>query len=244
MYNFIEINLLPKNYKKKSMDFSLGKTGIYAMAAAAVVVIMLISLTVFQSYKMAELDENIGKAKQRASMLQKDIQLVDALTEVKDKVKARMSAVERLDSHRSSWVRILEDMARNVPEFVWMGKFEERAFEAPAPQKNSKQGQKNAQEQQVQNNTQTAPPVRTAQIEGYAFTLNALASFMIKMMRSDYFDEVELLNTKEVELEEKKAYNFTVSCNVHYLSEEELRAKVAAVTDNKQEASTSHKSLN
>ena len=114
----------------------------------------------------------------------------------------------------------------------------------PAPPKNAKAGQKNAQEQQVQTNTQATPPVRTAEIEGYAFTLNALASFMIKMMRSDYFDEVELVSTKEIELEEKKAYNFTVSCSVHYLSEEELRNKIASVNDNKQEASTSHKSLN
>ena len=92
MQEFIEINLLPKNYKKKSMDFSLGKTGVYAFAAAAVIIVMLISVTVLQRYKIAELDENIVKANQRASMLQKDIQLVDALIEVKNKVILRFQA--------------------------------------------------------------------------------------------------------------------------------------------------------
>ncbi len=245
MQNYIEINLLPKNYKKKSLDFSLGKTGIYAVAAAAVIVIMLISVTVFQSYEMAELDKNIGKAQQRASMLQKDIQLVDALTEVKNKVKARMIAVENLDSHRSSWVRILENMARNIPEFVWMGRFEEKPLVVAAPPKNSKNKRnKNQKDAAPVVKSYSAPTVRTAEIEGYAFTLNALASFMIKMMRSDYFDEVELVQTKEIELEKKKAYNFVLSCNVHYLSDEELRNNIAAVTNNKQKASTSHKSLN
>lgn len=245
MQNFIEINLLPKNYKKKSLDFSLGKTGIYAVAAAAVIIIMLISVTVFQKHKMAELDENIIKANQRASMLQKDIQLVDALTEVKDKVKARMSAVEKLDSHRSSWVRILENMARNVPEFVWMGRFEEKPIVvAQAKNPKNKKKDKDKKEEALKKVPYSTPTVRSAEIEGYAFTLNALASFMIKMMRSDYFDEVELVNTKEVELEEKKAYSFTLNCNVHYLSDEELRNKIAAVTTNKQKASTSHKSLN
>ncbi|HDL01225.1 MAG TPA: hypothetical protein ENH23_03220 [candidate division Zixibacteria bacterium] len=245
MQNFIEINLLPKNYKKKSLDFSLGKTGIYAVAAAAVIVIMLISVTIFQHYKMADLDTNIVKAKQRASMLQKDIQLVDALTEVKNKVKARMAAVERLDSHRSSWVRILENMARNIPEFVWLGRFEEKPIVAEAPPKNTKNTKNNEQPKETpKKESYTAPTVRTAEIEGYAFTLNSLASFMIKMMRSDYFDEVELINTKEIKLEDKKAYNFTLSCNVHYLSDEELRSKIAAVNTNKQKASTSHKSLN
>lgn len=241
MQNFIEINLLPKNYKKKSLDFSLGKTGIYAVAAAAMIVVMLISVTIFQQYKMTELDENIVKAKQRAAMLQKDIQLVDALTEVKNKVKARMAAVERLDSHRSSWVRILENMARNVPEFVWMGRFEEKVVQAPVVSKNAKNAKNN---ETVKKESYSTPTVRNAEIEGYAFTLNALASFMIKMMRSDYFDEVELVSTKEILLEEKKAYNFTLSCNVHYLSDEELRNKIAAVKTNKQQASTSHKSLN
>ncbi len=242
MQNFIEINLLPKNYNKKSLDFSLGKTGIYAVAAAAVIVVMLISVSFYQQNKLSELDENIIKAKQRATMLQKDIQLVDALTEVKNKVKARMTAVEKLDSHRSSWVRILENMARNVPEFVWMGRFEEKPLIVAAAPKNKKN--KNKKQAEPTKEVYTIPTVRTAEIEGYAFTLNALASFMIKMMRSDYFDEVELVNTKEIELEEKKAYNFTISCNVHYLSDEALRKNIAAVTTKNKQASTSHKSLN
>lgn len=225
------------------MDFSLGKTGIYAVAAAAVIIVMLISVSFYQQHKMSELDENIIKAKQRATMLQKDIRLVDALTEVKNKVEARMIAVEKLDSHRSSWVRILENMARNVPEFVWMGRFEEQPLVVAAPPQ-GKSKNKNKEQEAPKKEAYTVPTVRTAEIEGYAFTLNALASFMIKMMRSDYFDEVELVNTKEIELEEKKAYNFTVSCNVHYLSDEELRKNIAAVNSNKQKASTSHKSLN
>ncbi len=241
MQSFIEINLLPKNYKKKSLDFSLGKTGIYGVAAAVVIVIMLISVTVFQNYKMAELDENIVKAKQRASMLQKDIQLVDALTEVKNKVKARMSAVEKLDSHRSSWVRILENIARNIPEFVWIGEFREKPIQAKVENKKTNN---NKQTETTQQTSYSSPTVRSAEIEGYAFTLNALASFMIKMMRSDYFDEVELVRTKEILLEEKKTYNFTISCNVHYLSDEELRNQIAVIKTKNQKASTSHKSLN
>ena len=103
----IEINLLPKNYAKKSIDFSLGKTGVYVIAAAAGIVLMLIAVSFYQKYQLSNLDTNIQKARQRAAMLEKDIKLVDALTDVKDKITERMQAVERLDSHRSAWVRIL-----------------------------------------------------------------------------------------------------------------------------------------
>ena len=243
-HNMIDINLLPKNYQKKSFDFSLGKTGVYAIAAAAVIVLMLISVTVYQRYELAELDQNILRAKQRATMLDKDIKIVDGLTEVKNKVQLRMQAVEKLDSHRSAWVKILENMARNVPEFVWMGRFEEIIPEEIPAAANTKNKNKKDQKQATETKSHSIPTVSPAEIEGYAFTLNALASFMIKMMRSDYFDEVELVSSKEVTLEEQKAYNFVLSCNVHYLSDEELRNKIASVDQNKQKASTSHKSLN
>ena len=242
----IDINLLPKSYQKSKFDFSLGKSGVYAIAAAAVIVIMLISITFYQKYQLSELDENIQRAKQRAAMLQKDIQLVDALTEVKQKVQKRMQAVEQLDSHRSAWVRILENFAKNVPEFVWMGKFEEQPIVVEAPKnKNNQPNAPDKQEAPKPKKDPSAPTVRTAEVEGYAFTLNALASFMINMMRSDYFENVELKSSQEIELEEKKTYQFVISCDVHYLSDEDLRNKIATANiENKQAASTSHKSLN
>jgi Tfp pilus assembly protein PilN len=150
-----------------------------------------------------------------------------------------MTAVERLDRHRSAWVRILEDMARNVPEFIWLSEFKEVPPPEPAP----------APEGDAVDTTQVQTPqaqlaaVRPAKITGHAFTLNALAAFMIKMMRSDYFDEVELVNSEDKLFEGEKAYLFELTANVHYLSEEELRDLIAQA-DGRADAGTSHKSLN
>jgi len=121
----IEINLLPKQYRKSGVSFSFGKSSLYAIAGVVGVILMLAGISVYQWDQTKKLDENIAKARQRAAMLQKDIQLVDALIDVKTKIRKRMSAVERLDSHRSTWVRILEDLSRNVPEFVWLARFTE-----------------------------------------------------------------------------------------------------------------------
>lgn len=241
----IEINLLPKEYRKKSFDFSFGKAGLYGVVGAAAVIVLLITLTFYQNYQLTRLDEDINKAKERASMLEKDIKFVDALMDVKTKINLRMNAVERLDSHRSSWVRILEDLARNVPEFVWIGKLSEIEVVSPTQPRT----QPNAKVKEAAPKPAppaNAPMVRPAKIEGYAFTLNALASFMIKMMRSDYFDEIELVSTEDITLEEKKTYKFELSFNVHYLSDEELRNLFVSnnINNKSSKGSKSHKILN
>lgn len=239
----IEINLLPKNYLKGS-KISLGKTGIYAIAAVVGVLVMLVSITFYQVYQLSNLEQNIEKAQQRAAILQQDIRVVDGLIDVKGKITQRMQAVENLDCHRTVWVRILEDMARNVPEFVWLGNFKERIEETAPPEKKAQN--KNQQEPAPAAASQL-PTMRKVELEGYAFTLNALAAFMIKMMRSDYFDEVELLSSIETKFGEKeKAYNFVMSCNLHYLSDEELQQQIAQAREETtpSDSKTSHKTLN
>ena len=237
--NMIEINLLPKDYRKRSFDFSLGKTGIYAIAGAVGVVLMLVAVTFYQSHQLSELDDNIAKAKQRAAMLQKDIQLVDALIEVKSKINVRMQAVESLDRHRSAYVRILEDVARNVPEFIWLARFEEDKTAAPKPETD-----KTADGEVKEPVEPVVANAKHMVVEGYAFTLNALAKLMINMMRSDYFDEVELVSTEEKKLEKHEAYNFVLTTNMHFISDEELRQQIAAAAKPAKSGSTNHKVLN
>ncbi len=213
----IKINLLPKQYQKRSGGFSLGKQGKYAVAVIAGVILMLGSITSYQMYQMSELEEQMKIARMRTQQLKKDIQLVDALTDIKYKITNRLDAVERLDRHRSAWVKILEEVARNVPEFVWLSSFNEINENTYNPGDTTTQ-------------VQSILSVRPVEIEGFTFTLNALATFMIKMMRSNYFDEVEMANVEEISFGEEKAYNFKLDCNVHYLSDEELEKILAQAT--------------
>ncbi len=228
----IEINLLPKQYQKRGVSLSFGKTGLYVIAAVAGVLLMLAGITVYQQHQLSRLDDNILKAQQRARMLQKDIQLVDGLIDVKQKINERMTAVERLDSHRSNWVRILETMSGTVPEFVWLARFSEKA--------------ETAKEDTTVKTPTHQVMIRPVEIEGYTFTLNALASYMINMMRSHYFDKVELTATSEKLFGEQKAYNFVVSCYLHYLSDEEMQDMIATANRPAEdsESATSHQSLN
>lgn len=240
----IEINLIPKEYLKRSRGFSFGKSGLYAAAGAAAVAVILVSITFFQMRTISSLEAGIEKANRRAAVLNQDIAVVDALTDVKLKITRRMAAVERLDSHRSAYVRILQDLSRNVPEFVWLAKYQEKVADVLKGSAAKVAAASNAKAAPTA--SQVTANVKGLEIEGYTFTLNALAAFMIKMMRSDYFDEVELVSTLETELFGEKSYKFVLSCQVHFLSDEELR-QLASVRNAEKLAAknkTSHMSLN
>ena len=232
----IEINLLPKDYRKSSGAFSFGKNGMYIVSAAAGIVAVLIAITFYQISQLSSLQTDIERANQRASMLREDIRVVDALTDVKIKIHRRINGVEKLDRHRSAWVRILEDIARNTPEFVWLDGFKELPLVVPKPV----EGEEGDQNQSA---VQGVPSVRPIEMRGYTFTLNALAATMIRMMRSNYFDQVELIDSKDTLYAGEKAYVFELAANVHYLSDEELQQLIGKA---KSEAgsNTSHASLN
>jgi Tfp pilus assembly protein PilN len=230
----IEINLLPKNYRKGSGAFQFGKTGIYIVSAAAGIIVVLVAITFYQIGQLSDLKSDIDRANQRASMLREDIRIVDALTDVKDKVHRRISAVERLDRHRSSWVRILQDVSKNVPEFVWLDGFREMPLDTPP---------KAEGEADSTTVAPAEPSERSVELKGYAFTLNSLAATMIRMMRSDYFDQVELVESRDTLYAGEKAYKFLLEANVHYLSEEDLRT-LGTKTDDQSKSKTSHASLN
>ena len=247
----IEINLLPKDHRKGAGAFQFGKTGIYAATAAIGIVCVLVAITFYQMSQLGSLKADIERANQRAAMLRDDIRVVDALTDVKDKIHRRISAVEKLDRHRSAWVRILEEVSRNIPEFVWLDQFREQPLEAKEPaekgnRRNEKTGDKTAEKtaEVKPEETYELPSQRNVEIKGFAFTLNALAATMIKMMRSEYFDKVELIDSRDTLYAGEKAYMFSLSANVQYLSDEELRARVAQNQETTDSTATSHATLN
>ena len=245
----IEINLLPKEYRKKPFSFSLGKSGYYALAGGTAAIVALLMITFLQMQQIKQLDDNMDRARRRAEMLRRDIQLVDALTDVKGKITARVEAVEKLDRNRSVWVRVLEEIAADVPDFVWVTRFTDQGpsalvADSRKARKTDKGAAAQAQDTTAAATKQADPNVRRVEVEGYAFTLNAIAAFMINVMRSDYFDNVEMMYTSETKFDEYSAYNFALSGDLHLLSDEEARRLIAQTSGAVQESQTSHESLN
>jgi len=218
----IQINLLPKEFRKKSGGMSIGKAGYYAIGATAGVIVMIVVISLYQMFQLKELEAKMEIARYRTQQLQKDIAIVDGLIEVKEKIMQRMEAVDKLDRHRTVWVRILEDISNRVPEFTWLSLVKEvpPVVKKEAP-KRVKAGQ--APDTTAAMAATSTPNTRPVQIEGFSFTLNSLAQFMIKLMRSNFFSDVEMVSAEEVQFQKQKAYNYQLSATLHYLSDDELK---------------------
>jgi len=92
-------------------------------------VLVLVAITFYQMSQLGSLKADIERANQRAAMLRDDIRVVDALTDVKEKIHRRISAVRKTRPSSLRLGEILEDVARNIPEFVWLEQFREQPLE-------------------------------------------------------------------------------------------------------------------
>lgn len=217
----IEINLLPRELRKKGKAFSFNLSGkknvLYLMGGGVAIVVFIIGSTFYQTLKLKNLDSRMREAQARTEKLKKDIQLVDALTELKDKLLQRMNAIETLDRNRSAWIDILQDLSQRIPEYLWLSTFKEipMAPATPATPTPNPAGTPTAA---------TAPPVnpaptpsgRKVTIAGYTYSINSLANFMIQLMKSNYFKNIELNFVKSAEMEKQKLFSFELGCDLFY----------------------------
>lgn len=229
----IQINLLPKEFRRKTGAPSLGRSGYYVMGAVGGLVLLIVVITIFQQVQLTQLGQKMEVARFRTDQLQKDIAVVDALIDVKAKIMQRMEAVEKLDRHRTVWVRILEDVGKRVPEYTWLSAIKESNPTSSSKTKGGKtakaagatttaQGETAADTTAVQAKTGEMP-FQAVSIEGFSFTLNSLANFMINLMNSQFFSDVEMASVEEVQFQKQKAYSYKVTATLHFLSDDELK---------------------
>ncbi|NIM99938.1 MAG: hypothetical protein GTO24_18255, partial [candidate division Zixibacteria bacterium] len=207
----IEVNLLPKELRKKRKGLGFDKNSILIAAFVGMLVVLVGGTTVIQKVKLRALDKKIAEAQKKTAELRKNIDLVDALSEVKDKVLQRISVIELLDRNRSIWVRIMEDMGQRVPDYLWLSLLKEENSQSQAASDTG------ADSTALSDRAQ--PPVKRVTVEGYSYSLNSLASFLIQLMGSPYFKNMELQHVKRAKLEEYKIFSFQLVGELHYLPE-------------------------
>ena len=214
----IEINLLPKELRRKGRVISFDKNLIYVGAVAGVLVVLFVMVSIFQSVKLKGLDGKITEANKRTEELRQTIQLVDALIDLKDKILQRMSAINTLDRNRATWVRILEDLNQRVPDYLWLSELRE--------EKTVAQPQADEADTSVQSTLPPSPgeKVNKVNIEGYTYSVNSLAVFLIQLMSSDYFKNMELEFIKKSEMEKYKTFSFGLSGDLVYTLEPEVES--------------------
>jgi Tfp pilus assembly protein PilN len=225
----IQINLLPKEYRKKNQFFSFKKGTLYALAGAGALVVLMLFATTYQTWKLRSIDGKMREAKERTEKLKKDIQLVDALTEVREKLLLRMNAIENLDKYRSVWINIMQDLSGRIPNYLWLSGFkeEQQVMQAAAPTTNTLSGLPSSnplpqQAAQAPDTTRTAGVnfgPRKATIDGHCYSINSLAAFLINLTRSNYIKNVELKFIRSAQQDKQKYFTFQLGCDLIYYIE-------------------------
>ena len=225
----IQINLLPKEYGKKSSFLSFKKGTAYALAGAGALALLMVFSTTYQAWKIKSINHKIAEAKQRTEQLKKDIQLVDALTEVREKLLQRMSAIENLDKYRSVWIKIMEDLSGRIPAYLWLSNFKEEALVVAANTANNSISIPTSNP--VVPAATPAPAMdtsrpkelnygpRRATLEGYCYSINSLAAFLINLNKSSYIKNIELRFIRSTQQQKHKFFTFQLGCDLIYYIE-------------------------
>ena len=194
----IEINLLPKELQWKRFRFALDKNILYILAVGIVITLGMAGYSyIFQARTIAGLQKEINDAREEESKYFAEIQKIDEIAERKTQILARMSAIQLLDQNRDYWIDLMKDLVRRVPEYVWLTSIRQ----APTAG------------QPAQPSGAPLAPARST-IEGYSFSLNALATFLVRLKKSNMFKDVELSSILLQESEKSKAYSFKLTYNL------------------------------
>jgi Tfp pilus assembly protein PilN len=218
----IEINLLPKDLQKKRFGFKLDKNIMLAISAClALIAVMAAYSFIFQAGKYANLEKQLAISKAETEKYAPEIAKIEEIGKKKDQILSRMSAIQQLDRNREYWVTLMEDMAGRVPEYVWLTNVKQ----APAVV------QAAAQPGQAAPAPAQATTSVKSTLEGYSFSLNALATFLVRLKKSDFYDNIEIASIKLQDIEKAKAYNFKLNCDLVSSLPVSLDAQTAQIDD-------------
>ena len=204
----IEVNLLPKELRRRSGGLGISKTSRVAVAVAVLFVGLIAGATYYQRVQLVSITDDIARAEAKAQRMEKDIELVDRLVDVKTRIVRRLAAIETLDRNRAAWVQNMEDLATVIPDFLWLSEFRQ-GDEKTGVRSRTKTGP-----EQPINADSIAAVKNTLTLQGYCYTVSSLANFILNLQDSPRFSDIQLRYAKGTELNERRVYDFQVSCRL------------------------------
>jgi type IV pilus assembly protein PilN len=121
----ININLLPKEEKPSAEALIWRKVFFWALVGAGLVLVIGVALHIFQSHEISTLKADIQESKLAQKKYEAQAKLVASLTERRRLISERIAVIEELDRGRYLRVHLLDELARSVPDYVWLEAFAE-----------------------------------------------------------------------------------------------------------------------
>jgi len=121
----IRINLLPKEEKPSKEAMTWNSVFIWSLIAAGIVLIAGVGFHIFHRYEVDAMKADIATMKAEQDQYRSQAAVVNDLTRKRKLIAQRLDVIETLDANRSARVRLLDEIARSVPQYVWLTSLEE-----------------------------------------------------------------------------------------------------------------------
>jgi Tfp pilus assembly protein PilN len=118
----IRINLLPKEERARSAPkLRLPKMGamVPLIGVAAVLGIVTV-IAVLEHAKVAALNKDVVELRDEVRAIQPQVDRVRKLTTQREELERRLDIIRQLDQGRFLCVRMMDDVSRNTPNYMWL----------------------------------------------------------------------------------------------------------------------------
>jgi type IV pilus assembly protein PilN len=118
----IRVNLLPKDGRVQRNAPAQFKVGEYVIpiAVVAAVTAVIMGTSVAQQMATASVTRSIAEVDAQARALAPQIERVNRLAQEKAELDVRMGVIGRLQEGRTSGVRMMDELAKCVPDHMWL----------------------------------------------------------------------------------------------------------------------------
>ncbi len=118
----IRINLLPQEERaQRKKALALPAMGmVVPVVAVGLFVALLAGVTMMQQKKISGLKGDIARAEDEARRLKPQIDRVNELTKRREELNTRLQIISDLDKGRFHSVRLMDDIAQELPQYIWM----------------------------------------------------------------------------------------------------------------------------
>ncbi len=127
----IRVNLLPHSNARAARRGSGGpvfdKMKIIPVSTLAVVLTGCMAVLMLQSAREKSLEHEVAVARAEAEKYKKTIALIDEMVRKENELNRRLDIVRQLDLNRFRTVTVLDEMAKRVPNYLWLTSVKEVA---------------------------------------------------------------------------------------------------------------------
>ena len=120
----IRINLLPQDARKSKRGggggITFDKAKVVPLVFLGLVLAACTSTLMIQGARLSSAEREVAAARAEAEQYKKTIALIDDMVRKEQELNRRQGLVESLDRDRFKTVRVMDEVARRVPRYMWL----------------------------------------------------------------------------------------------------------------------------